>query len=246
MRYKLTIEYVGTDYCGFQKQPDQPNGSIEEVLENAIFNFCNQRVKLFASGRTDAGVHALGQVLHFDLDKAYDAYETAGAINHHLQRKNIAIVHCETVDDNFHSRYDAKSRAYRYVIINRRAHLTLQTKRAWHVTNALNIANMQQASHYLIGVHDFSSFRDGKCCASTPIRRVNHLEIKKVGEEIHIEISAKSFLHHMVRNIVGTLVWVGTGKAKPEDMQTILKAKSRIQSGPNAPAHGLYFLKVDY
>lgn len=246
MRYKITIEYDGTDYCGFQKQPDQPNKSIEEVLENAIFDFSQQRVKIFVSGRTDAGVHALEQVVHFDLDKEFEAFQIVCGVNHFLIGKGIAVLNCKIVDENFHSRFDAKTRSYRYIIINRRAPLTLQKNRAWHVANELDLEAMRLAASFLIGLHDFSSFRDRKCSASSAIRRVNNIEIKKFGEEIHIEISAKSFLHHMVRNIVGTLVWIGIGKVDAKNMKTIIESKSRVKSGPNAPACGLYFLKVDY
>ena len=244
MRYKLTIEYDGTNYCGFQKQPDQPNKSVEEILENAVFEFSKQRIKILASGRTDTGVHALGQVVHFDLDKEFEPTQIASGINHYLLKKDIAVLNCEIVDENFHSRFNAKMRSYRYVIVNRRAPLTLQKNRAWHLPNKLDIESMKLAASFLIGLHDFSSFCDSKCSSNSSLRRIDNIEIKKLGDEIHIEISAKSFLHHMVRNIVGTLTWVGIGKIKAEKMKEILEDKKRTSSGPNAPACGLYFLEV--
>ena len=167
MRYKLTIEYDGTNYCGFQKQPDQPNKSVEEILENAVFEFSKQRIKIFASGRTDTGVHALGQVVHFNLDKEFEPAQIISGINHYLLKKDIAVLNCEIVDENFHSRFNAKTRSYRYVIVNRRAPLTLQKNRAWHLPNKLDIESMKLAASFLIGLHDFSSFRDSKCSSNS-------------------------------------------------------------------------------
>lgn len=246
MRYKITIEYDGTNYCGYQKQPDQKNRSIEENLENAIFSFSKEEVKIFASGRTDAGVHALGQVVHFDLSKEFDNYRVIFALNHYLLKEDIAVVDCQKVSQEFHSRFCAKMRHYRYIIINRTGSLTLQKNRAWHLRKILDIEKMQQASQFLIGKHDFSSFRDAECQSKTPIRSIENISIQKVGNELIIEVSARSFLHHMVRNIVGTLVWAGYNKIKPQDMKEILESKDRAKSGPNAPACGLYLLKIDY
>lgn len=245
-RYKLSIEFDGTNYCGFQKQKDIPQKSIEEVLENAVFSFSQERVKITASGRTDAGVHALAQVIHFDLEKFFDPYKVLMALNHFLIEEEISILTCEEVDENFHARFAAKERTYRYLIINRRAPLTLQKNRALHVKRNLDIEAMNQAAQFLIGLHDFSSFRDAECQASSPVRSINKIKITKNFDEVFIEISAKSFLHHMVRTIVGTLVWVGIGKISAREMKIILEAKDRSKAGPNAPACGLYFLKTDY
>ncbi len=246
MRYKITIEYDGTNYCGYQKQYDQKNRSIEENLENAIFNFSKEEVKIFASGRTDAGVHALRQVAHFDLKKEFDNYRVISAINYYLLKEDIAILDCQKVDENFHSRFSAKMRHYRYIIINRIASLALQKNRAWHLVQSLDIVKIKEASQFLIGKHDFSAFRDSECQSKTPIRSIENISIQKIGDEIIIDVSAKSFLHHMVRNIVGTLVWAGYGKIKPSDVKEILESKDRTKSGPNAPACGLYLLKIDY
>ena len=249
MRYKLTIEYDGTAYCGLQRQFDIAQKSIMEVLAKAIFNLSAQEVKIFASGRTDAGVHAFGQVVHFDLDKNFDAYQMVMGLNHHLRDELISVLSCDIVDENFHARFSAKMRHYQYRIINRRGVLVLNKNRAWHVGKKLDVEAMKQAAKYLIGQHDFSSFRDSECQAQSPIRSLDKIEISQNGEngeEIILHFSARSFLHHMVRNIVGTLVYVGLEKFLVDDVKKILEAKDRKKSGPNAPAYGLYFAGVDY
>ncbi len=245
-RYKLTIEYDGTAYCGFQKQSDIATKSIEEVLENAIFKMTQESVKIFASGRTDAGVHALGQVVHFDLQKLFEPYKIIDGLNHYLREENVAILKCEWVNQNFHARFDSKQRSYRYKIINRRTFLTIDKNHAWHVAQNLDLEAMKKAAEFLIGQHDFSSFRDAECQASSAIRTLDKITIKKINHEIQIEFFAKSFLHHMVRNIVGTLVFVGLGKFSITQVKEILEAKDRTKSGPNAPSCGLYFLGVEY
>lgn len=246
IQYKITLEYQGTNYCGFQKQPDMPNKSVEEILENAVFSFSQERIKIIASGRTDAGVHALGQVAHFDLNKKFEAHKIVSGLNNYLRGEDIAVLDCELVDEIFHARFSAKQRHYRYLIINRRAPLTLQKDRAWHLAQPLNLQDMAAAAQFLIGQHDFSSFRDSECQAKSAMKNIEKITLTKNGDEIAIEVSAKSFLHHMVRNIVGTLMWVGIGKIKIEDVKKILESRDRTKSGPNAPACGLYFLRVDY
>lgn len=245
-RYKLTIEYDGTDYCGFQKQTAIEENSVEEILEEAVFKMTQTKIKIFVSGRTDAGVHALAQVLHFDLNKKFQPFQIADALNNHLLGEKISVLKCEIVDENFHARFGAKMRHYLYKITNRRAPLALDKTRSWHVIKNLDIELMKEAAKFLIGEHDFSSFRDAKCQSQVTIRGIEKIEITKIGEEIQIKISAKSFMHHMVRNIVGTLFWVGSQKISPNEMQKILSSKDRTKSGPNAPAHGLYFLGADY
>jgi tRNA pseudouridine38-40 synthase len=247
IRYKLTIEYDGKNYCGFQKQLEIVQKSVEEVLQKAIFELSQEQAKIFACGRTDAGVHALEHVVHFDLVKKFTPHQVVMALNNFLRSENVAVLSCEIVDENFHARFSSKMRHYRYVIVNRSAPLVLQKNQAWHVSKKLDVAAMKQAAEFLIGEHDFSSFRDSDCQAKSAIRTIEKIEIftpKK--EEILIEISAKSFLHHMVRNIVGTLALVGRQKINAKDLKEILLAKDRTKSGPNAPAHGLYFLKSDY
>lgn len=245
-RYKITFEYDGGRYCGSQRQQDIPNSSVEEALEIAAKKFSQENPKINFSGRTDAGVHAIAQVAHFDLNKIFDPHRVVMALNNYLREENIAVIDCEIVDEDFHARFSAKMRHYRYVIINRRAPLILQKNRGWHIANKLDLAAMERAAEFLIGVHDFSAFRDSECQAKSATRSVRNISLKENGDEIIIEISAKSFLHHMVRNIVGTLVWVGTGKIKAEEMKTILQNRDRTKSGPNAPAYGLYFLRIDY
>ncbi len=245
-RYKVTVEYDGTNYCGWQKQFGLEEKSIEEILEDAVFKLSQQRVKITASGRTDAGVHALGQVVHFDLDKNFTPFTMISGLNNYLREEAVVALDCELVDENFHARFNAKMRHYLYIIINRRAPLTLQKNRAHHTSRKLDIKAMQAAAEFLIGQHDFTSFRDAECQASSPIRTVDKIEITKNFDEIFIKISAKSFLHHMVRNIVGTLIWVGLEKISSQDMKIILEARDRSKSGPNASASGLYFLKTDY
>lgn len=245
-RYKVTIEYDGSSYCGFQKQFGIVEKSVEEVLEEAVFKMSQERTKIVVCGRTDAGVHALGQVAHFDLGKKFSHRQIILGLNSYLRQENVTILNCELVDENFHARFKAKMRHYRYVIVNRCAPLVLQKNRAWHVAPNLDILAMQAAAKFLIGEHDFSSFRDAECQGKSPIKSLKKIEITQNNEEILIEVSAPSFLHHMVRNIVGTLVWVGSKKIESLEMKKILEAKDRTKSGPNAPAVGLYFLRADY
>ena len=246
MRYKLTIEYDGTNYCGFQKQLNIPEKSIEEVLEEAIFKLSQEKAKIIVCGRTDTGVHALGQVVNFDLKKEFSQHSMVSALNNYLREENVAALNCEITDENFHSRFSAKMRHYRYIIVNRRAPVVLQKNRAWHVAQKLDLDEIKKAAKFLIGEHDFSSFRDSECQGKTAIKTIEKIEIIKKGEEVFIEVSARSFLHHMVRNIVGTLIWIGLKKISAQEMPKILAAKDRTKSGPNAPACGLYFLKADY
>jgi len=246
MRYKLLIEYDGTNYCGFQRQKEPGQNSIAQCLEEAIFKLSQEEVKITGAGRTDTGVHALGQVVHFDLKKTFTPYKMIMALNNYLREEAIVVLDYEVVDENFHARISAKMRHYNYIIINRRSSLALDKNRAHHISRKLDISAMQEAANHLIGTHDFSSFRDAECQALSPIKSVEKILISQSGEKICINVSAKSFLHHMVRNIVGTLIWVGVGKISADDMKKILEAKDRNQSGPNVPACGLYFLKTDY
>ncbi len=244
-RYKITIEYDGTNYCGWQKQPQQK--TIESVITNALKTAFKKNIEIFGSGRTDAGVHATGQVAHFDYDKKLSNFEMIMAINHNIDHnENITIIDCQEVAADFHSRFDAKMRFYEYKIINRTSKLALQKNRAWHVAPSLDLQKMQEASKLFIGTHNFSSFKDSECQTRNPIRTINDIKITKNNDLILFQVSAKSFLHHMVRNIVGTLYLVGKNKLKAQDIKEILDAKDRTKSGPNAPACGLYFVKVEY
>lgn len=245
-RYKVNVEYNGTPYCGFQKQTDIEQKSVQGVLEKAIFEMANEEVTITPSGRTDAGVHALNQTMHFDLKKSFEPHKIVSGLNHFLRPEDVSILSCEIADKEFHARFDAKIRHYRYLIINRPAPLTLQKTLAWHMVTKLDLDEMRKAAKFLIGQHDFSSFRDSECQGKSPIKTLKKIEIQQEENQITLDFSAKSFLHHMVRNIVGTLVWVGLGKISANEIKSILESKDRTKSGPNAPAHGLYFFGVDY
>lgn len=268
MRYKLTLEYDGTDMLGWQRQLDGP--SAQEYLETAIACFTGTekvsiddkgniynpfqifgkepQITVQCAGRTDAGVHALGQVAHFDIEKEIDPFRMLQGLNHHLRSQNISmsILSVEKVPDDFNARFSAKKRGYIYKILNRRAFPALQKNRVWWVPYPLDIKKMQEGADYLLGQHDFSSFRAAACQAKSPIKTLDKLEIIQQGEEIDFIVEAKSFLHHQVRNMVGTLKMVGNNQISPLDVKKILDAKDRRKSGPNAPACGLYLSKVEY
>lgn len=243
-RYKFTIEYDGKGYVGWQRQD---NGiSIQQTIEEAIESFCQEKPALYVAGRTDAGVHALGQVAHCDLENQFPAYKIRDAVNFYLRKKNIIILDVEEVDDNFNARTSARKRIYLYRILNRRAPPAIRKGKVWHIGPELDIKAMKKGAKHLLGKHDFSSFRASLCQAKSPIKTLDILDIKTKDDEIHITAEARSFLHHMVRNMVGTLHHVGVGKMQPDDVKTILKAKDRTAAGPTAPAHGLYLVRVEY
>lgn len=243
-RYKITIEYDGADFCGWQKQETQI--SVQSVIEEAIKKFSGEEAEVFASGRTDSGVHALGQVAHFDLSKEFPQDKVREAINFHLRPKPVVVIDAEEVDENFHARFSAKKRYYVYRALERQPPPVIQRGRVWHVHKVLDIAAMKKAAKFLIGKHDFSSFRDSQCQAKSPEKTLDEIRIERVGDEVHFYFTATSFLHHMVRNIVGTLEMVGRGKWPPEEVKKILEAKDRKEAGQTAPAEGLYFLRVEY
>ena len=252
-RWKLTIEYKGTDYAGWQRQDDVP--SIQQAIEEAITAFSGQEVALQAAGRTDAGVHAWGQVAHVDLDdftKPMEPFEVAKAINAHLRPQPISILKAEIVDGEFHARFQAESKLYRYRLINRGAFLALERGLAWHLKRPLDVDAMYEAAQVLIGCHDFTTFRDSECQAKSPEKTLDRLDVTSRdyddcgGREIIFETEARSFLHHQVRNMVGTLVLVGEGKWSAGDVKTALEAKDRTKGGPTAPAEGLYLVRIDY
>lgn len=243
-RYKIIIEYDGSNYVGWQRQPKHI--SIQGKIEEGFSNLSKDKITIFASGRTDAGVHALKQVAHFDLETRLTSFQIMMSLNDYLKKEGIAIVHCEEIREDFHSRFDAKMRHYQYRILNRRAKATIDKNRVWQIPFELDLEEMKKASKYLIGKHDFTSFRDSQCQAQDPIRAIKKITITKEGDLILLDFSALSFLHHMVRNIVGTLVMAGGGKINADEMKNILEAKDRTKSGKNAPPWGLYFVGVDY
>lgn len=246
-RFKLTVEYDGGCFHGFQRQEDGV-ASVQQSLEEAILAFCGEEARIHAAGRTDAGVHALGQVCHFDLTRTdITASIVQRAMNFYLTECGAAVVAVEAVDTTFHARFSARSRHYRYEIINRSAPSPLEAARAWHVRHSLNDVAMHDAAQILVGRHDFTTFRATQCQAQSAVRNLTSLDVIRINSErIHITTSAPSFLHHQVRNMVGSLVMVGMGKWTSEDLNKALQARSRAAGGPTAPAHGLYFTHVYY
>lgn len=246
MRYKIKVEYDGTNLVGWQKQKEGP--SVQEYLERAIAGFSHRQTEVFAAGRTDAGVHALGQVAHFDLDTDLSEYKMQESLNALLRELQAPVVvwQTEIVGADFHARFSAKGRGYIYRILNRRALSPLLINRVWHVSYPLDIEAMRDGAKFLIGHHDFSSFRGAGCQALSPIKTLDKLDIEQQGEEIIFTVEARSFIYHQVRNMVGTLMQVGNGKLKPDDVSRILAAKDRTQAGISAPACGLYLSKVMY
>ncbi|WPY01409.1 tRNA pseudouridine synthase A [Candidatus Trichorickettsia mobilis] len=244
-RYKITIEYLGTGLAGWQRQA---NGlSIQQILEEAIYCLTKTNTIVIAAGRTDAGVHALGQVAHFDLTNYRDPHQIMRSLNHFMRPHSVAIIDCQNVTSDFHARFSAIKRHYIYKIVNRPGQVILDAERAWWIRHKLNISAMQQGVSYLLGQHDFTSFRAKHCQAQSPIKTLSKLDIIKCDQEqINFYLSAPSFLHHMVRNIVGSLVLVGLEKWQPENIKAVLDSKKREAAGSTAPAKGLYFIKVDY
>jgi tRNA pseudouridine38-40 synthase len=243
-RYKLTIEYCGAGLVGWQRQA---NGlSVQEALETAIRNFCGATVTVFGAGRTDAGVHALAQIAHVDLpgDAAPDVIRSA--VNHHLRPHRISLVTVEKVSPAFDARHSATARHYLYRILNRRAAPALDRGRVWHIAPPLDLAAMQEGARHLVGHHDFTTFRDSLCQALSPVKTLDALDLSRVGEEIHIAAKARSFLHHQVRNMAGTLKLVGLGRWSPSDVARALAARDRRAGGPTAPAEGLTLVAVCY
>jgi tRNA pseudouridine38-40 synthase len=243
-RFKLTIEYDGTPYSGWQRQKDVP--SIQAEIEAAILKFSQTQVTLHCAGRTDAGVHALAQVAHADINTQCSAFTVREALNYFLQNKHIVILECDEVDNSFHARFDAKKRYYEYHIMNRRAPLALAAVRAWHVRQPLDVDAMHEAAQYFVGTHDFTSFRDTDCQAKSPIKTLDAISIAQRGEHIVLSLEAQSFLHHQVRIMTGAIVDAGKGKFAPNHINTMLEARCRTKGGVTAPAHGLFFIKVDY
>lgn len=246
-RWKMTIEYDGRPFSGWQYQ--EHIISVQQAIEEAIHKFCGQPIRIHAAGRTDAGVHACGQIAHFDLDygdRAITGYELAKAINAHLGAHPVSIVTAEIVDCDFHARFSALNKLYRYRVLNRPARPALDAGRVWHVKRPLNIAAMQEGAAYLLGRHDFTTFRASECQAKTPLRSLDRAEIMCDGDQIDFYFEGKSFLHHQVRNMVGTLVLVGEGKWQPGDIEKALALCDRTRGGPTAPPDGLYLMRVDY
>lgn len=243
-RYRITIEYDGGPFVGWQRQVNGP--SIQQAIEEALYAFTGQTVTLFGAGRTDAGVHALGQVAHFDLTRRFPAHTVQGALNAHLRELPIAVREAEETDETFHARFSARERAYVYRILNRSARPALDKGRVWWVPQPLDDVAMHQAAQVLVGKHDFTTFRAKLCQAKSPVKTLNALDVERRGEDIFVHVRARSFLHHQVRNFVGTLRLVGIGKWTARDVAAALEARERAAGGPTAPPDGLYLAQVLY
>jgi len=243
-RFRLTIEYDGTPFVGWQVQAN--GASVQGAIADAVAKFCGTRIVPMGAGRTDSGVHALGQVAHLDLTKPHDANTVREALNHHLKPNPIAILAVREIDASFDARFSATARHYRYRILNRRPPATFDARIVWWVSRPLDVEAMNDAATVLIGTHDFTTFRSTDCQAKSPVKTLDSLTVRQVGREIHVEASARSFMHAQVRSMVGSLKLVGEGKWSKNDLENALHAAKRTACGPVAPARGLYFVKVDY
>jgi tRNA pseudouridine38-40 synthase len=243
-RYKLTLEYDGGHFRGWQRQSE--GASVQQALEDAVRGFCGESVQVVGAGRTDAGVHATGQVAHLDLARAVSPETLRNALNYHLRPHPVVVLQAAVAASDFHARFSARMRHYLYRIVNRRAPLSLEARRAWHVRAPLDAEVMHEAAQHLVGRHDFTSFRSALCQAKSPVKTLDRLIVRRVGDDLEITALARSFLHHQVRNMVGTLKLVGEGRQPVESMAAVLATRDRAAAGPTAPACGLYLTRIDY
>ena len=243
-RYRLTLEYDGTPFVGWQRQDN--GASVQGALENAVKAICGVHVRVHGAGRTDAGVHALGQVAHCDIEKPFAADRLRDGLNAHLRPHPIGVLSAEIVPETFQARFSAIKRHYRYRISNRRANLAIDIGHVWRVPRVLDTDAMHRAAQRLIGKHDFTTFRDTECQAKSPEKTLDQLDVVRDGDAIRIVTSARSFLHSQVRSMVGSLVWVGEGRWSADDLAAALAARDRAACGPVAPPEGLYLVRVDY
>ena len=243
-RYKIIIEYDGTPFVGWQFQK---NGlSIQEILQKAIFQFTREKVTVTGAGRTDAGVHALAQVAHFDLKKKIKKNQFLLGANHYMRKNPATILDIKKTKKKFHSRFDAKKRTYEYIIINRQSPLTLQKNKAWHIRKKLNLKAMKKGAKLLIGTHDFSTFRASSCGAKSPIKTLKKTSIQKNKNKLILTFTSKSFLQQQVRSMVGCIKYLGEEKWKLSDFKSSFQSKNRIKCAPPAPACGLYLKSISY
>ncbi len=243
-RFKLTIEYDGGPYSGWQWQDHAP--TVQGALEAAVEGLNGEPAHVYGAGRTDAGVHALGQVAHVDLVKDLRSDKVRDALNYHLGDNPISILRADAVSDEFHARFNARERRYQYRIIDRRPPLALDKGRVWRVPYKIDADAMHEAAQILIGEHDFTTFRDTLCQAKSPVKTIDEITVLRAGDEVHIHVRALSFLHRQVRSIAGCLNEVGRGKWGKQDMQAALEARDRTKCGPVAPSDGLYLISVAY
>lgn len=244
MRYRLTVEYDGRPFVGWQRQDNGP--SVQGALEAAIEKFSSLRVTVTGAGRTDAGVHAKGQVAHFDLEKDFAPDKVRDALNHFLRPSPVVVLEADVAAGDFHARFSATKRHYLYRILNRRSPPAIDQGFVWHVSAALNADAMHDAAQVLVGQHDFTTFRAAECQSQSPVKTLDRLAVSRQGEEIHIEAVARSFLHHQVRSFVGSLKLVGEGKWRARDLADALEARDRSRCGPVSPSDGLCLMRVDY
>ena len=247
-RYALKIEYHGGPFAGWQRQSDLQ--TVQGAVEAALAKLESRAHTIAAAGRTDAGVHALGQVAHCDMEKDWDPFRLSEALNHHLKPQPVAVLDCARVDSDFHARFSAHSRRYHFRILSRRAPATHQGGLVWQIKHPLDVTAMNDGAKFLLGRHDFTTFRSSICQADSPVKTLDHLAVSEVetpgGTEYHFNVRARSFLHNQVRSFVGTLERVGTGAWAPQDVKTALDARDRAACGPVCPPQGLYLAKVGY
>ena len=243
-RYKIKIEYDGTKFVGWQYQK---NGlSIQEIIQKAIFKFSGEKIIIFGAGRTDSGVHATGQMAHFDVKKKIKKKNFILGVNQYIGNNPVTILNIIKTDNNFHSRFDAKKRTYQYVIINRQSPLALEKNKAWHIRKKLDLKSMKKGARLLLGTHDFSTFRASSCGAKSPIKTLRRVSIKKKKDKLIFKFISKSFLQQQVRSMVGCIKYLGEGKWELDEFKKVFKSKNRLKCAPPAPSCGLYLTKINY
>jgi tRNA pseudouridine38-40 synthase len=243
-RYRLTIEYDGGPFCGFQMQAALP--TVQGELQRAVEAFCGEAVVIHGAGRTDTGVHATGQVIHFDLAKAWPADTVRNAMNAHLRPQPVAVIACEVAEPDFHARFSAKGRRYLYRILNRAAPAVIERGHVWLVKAPMDAEAMDAAAQVLVGHHDFTTFRDVKCQAKSPLKTMDRIGIVRERDEIRLEFAARSFLHRQVRSMTGSIAEVGIGRWTADDLKAALQAADRTRCAQVAPSDGLYLTGVEY
>jgi len=243
-RYKIKIEYEGTPFVGWQFQKN--GSSIQEVLQKAIFKFSKEKVTVVGAGRTDSGVHALAQTAHFDLKKKISKKKILPAINQNIGKNPVTVLKINKANKKFHARHDAKKRTYRYLIVNRPSPLALQKNKAWHIRKKLDLSTMKKGVKFLLGTHDFSTYRASTCGAKSPIKTMEKILIKKNKDKITLQFTSRSFLQQQVRSMVGCLKYLGESKWNLKDFIKSFKSKNRLKCAPPAPACGLYLVKIEY
>jgi len=243
-RWRLTIEYDGGPFMGWQRQEHGP--SVQQALEEALFRMTGEVAAVHAAGRTDAGVHALAMSAHVEIEKTVTAHRLREGLNALVRPHPISVLAVEEVADDWHARFSCIGRRYLYRILNRRAPPALERGKAWHIPVPLDVEAMREGAAMLVGRHDFTTFRSVQCQSDSPVKTLDRLEVSRVGEEVHVQAAARSFLHHQVRSMVGCLALVGRGQWQPEDIRQALEARDRAALGLNAPPHGLYFVEAVY